>query len=146
MSTQEMKDHIPWVAPLKGCGQSRAIGEFKSEKNNKPDVLHPGCTLCPELTDRSSLGQHSQQGKVDKDLNSIWSYKPLSICSLWMMRCTTPFGSFIALPCCYFAFSPVIPKPKPPETWGYRVDRVECGSGEHRQPRALLLCVPGVPE
>lgn len=65
------------VAPLKGCGQSRAIGEFKSEKNNKPAVLHPGCTLCPELTDRSSLGQHSQQGKVDKGLNSIWSYKPL---------------------------------------------------------------------
>lgn len=67
-----MKDHIPFLTPLKASDQSRAIGELKFKQTTKPSILYSDHVLCPGLTHRSLPCQCGQQEMVERGFTKTW--------------------------------------------------------------------------
>lgn len=119
-NTREMKDHISLWTPLKASDQSRAIGELKFKRNQNPVLFLLAIPFALDWV----MGHHwvsmASRRWWTGALNRIWSYVTLfALCRV--IRCTTPFQSFISL----FMSLPVIPKVKALETWEHEVCRVK---------------------
>jgi hypothetical protein len=69
-----MKDHIPFLTPLKASDQSRNTEELEFEQTVKPSILHSGHVLCPRQTHRSLLDQQGQQELLDRGFKQPWPY------------------------------------------------------------------------
>ena len=85
MSAREIKDRISQLTPFKASDQSRAIGELKLKKKKKERKQYssPWVYLLPWIDLWVITGSAWPAGRDGQGvLNRVWSYAPLSICSL----------------------------------------------------------------